>query len=305
MNILYKYKNGNTINTLYKDGTLERVFTDKNVIVDFPSSIDLKITNYCDAKCSYCHEQSTTQGEHCDINKLLSVINVLPAGVELAIGGGSAQSHPDFSYFISTIRQKGYVPNITVNQKHLKQDYNIFKKHINDIFGIGISYSSSSYLEDIEEYIKLSDNIVFHLIMGINKISDIDTLNSLCKKYNKQCKVLVLGYKYYGFGINYYVKNKSIEDNKYQWFIKIPKYIGKDVVVSFDNLAIDQLKLKRLFTEEGWKKFYMGDDFTFTMYIDAVKQEYAPTSTSKNRIPFEKMDLLTFFNSYKNTWTNV
>ena len=39
----------------------------------------------------------------------------------------------------------------------------------------------------------------------------------------------------------------------------------------------------------------MGDDFCFTMYIDAVKQEYAPTSRSKDRISFNDCSLLEYF----------
>ena len=72
------------------------------------------------------------------------------------------------------------------------------------------------------------------------------------------------------------------------------KYIGK-TILSFDNLAIEQLNIKRLFTDQGWNDFYMGDDFSFTMYIDAVKQEYAQTSRSKKRTKFENCSLIEYF----------
>ena len=54
-------------------------------------------------------------------------------------------------------------------------------------------------------------------------------------------------------------------------------------VLSFDNLAIKQLDVKSLLTEEEWNKFYMGDDGTHTMYIDLVKNKYAQSSTSEER----------------------
>ena len=41
----------------------------------------------------------------------------------------------------------------------------------------------------------------------------------------------------------------------------------------------------------------MGDDFCFTMYIDAVKQQYAPTSRSAERVSFEDCTLLEYFNT--------
>lgn len=64
-------------------------------------------------------------------------------------------------------------------------------------------------------------------------------------------------------------------------------------------MGIEQLKVKRLFTDVGWKKFYMGDDFCFTMYIDAVKQQYAPTSRSLGRVSFKQTTLLEYFKKDK------
>ena len=62
--------------------------------------------------------------------------------------------------------------------------------------------------------------------------------------------------------------------------INLWKILGKGII-SFDNLAIEQLAVKDHFTEAGWKEFYMGDDGHFTMYYDAVKDEYAISSISK------------------------
>jgi hypothetical protein len=78
----------------------------------------------------------------------------------------------------------------------------------------------------------------------------------------------------------------------------LPKYFGKSII-SFDNLAIEQLNVRRLFTNKGWDKFYMGDDFTFTMYIDAVKQHYAPTSRNSYRKSFSEYSLLEYFKNYR------
>ena len=43
----------------------------------------------------------------------------------------------------------------------------------------------------------------------------------------------------------------------------------------------------------------MGDDFTFTMYVDGVKQEFAPTSRSSNRESFNNYTLLQYFKFFK------
>lgn len=44
----------------------------------------------------------------------------------------------------------------------------------------------------------------------------------------------------------------------------------------------------------------MGDDFKYTMYIDAVNEQYAPTSRSNDRKLFSELTLLEYFNKYRN-----
>lgn len=297
--LLHSYKNGNTTVSLYQDGTKERSF-EGVVYVEHPESIDVKITDYCDAGCSFCHEQSTRAGAQGDLNKLSQVLSCLPAGVEIAIGGGNPLSHPDLIPFLERCQRQGLVPNITVNQKHLIP----FRELILDlisrklVYGVGISYSSDLYLTAAAPILQATDNVVFHLIMGINRVSDVSDLYEFCKSLNKSCKILLLGYKQFGFGLNYYLKNKRIESNKYSWYTQLINWFGfKNLVLSFDNLAISQLNLKRYFSESAWSKFFMGNDFVFTMYIDGVKQEYAPSSTSDSitRVSFNKGSLLDYF----------
>lgn len=304
MKLLHSYTNGNTCVSLYEDGTKERIY-DGVPSPLFPESIDVKITNWCDANCSYCHESSTVDGVHGDLNKLLETLKDLPPGVELALGGGAPQNHPDLFPFLRSLKERSIIANITINQKHLKRDKDLILSLIKEdlVKGIGISYSSPAYLEDIKPIIEASNNVVFHMIMGINKLSDINDLNKICSLYNKECKILLLGYKYFGFGINYYIKNKKIEDNKYQWYTQVARFFKQDnIILSFDNLAIEQLKLKRFFTEEAWNNFYMGNDFIFTCYIDGVKQQFAPTSTSHDRKFFTEYSLIEYFQKYRGTY---
>lgn len=293
--ILHQYTNGNTSVTLHDNGTKERVFEGvPNVI--HPESIDVKITNYCDAGCGFCHEQSTIAGQHADLNKFKDVLSVLPAGVEIAIGGGNPLSHPGLVPFLEWAKEHGLVANITVNQKHLAQYKNLIEELIGRVLvrGFGISYTSEKYLKDIAPIISLTDNVVFHVIMGVNTIADVKILSEFCKP--NECKILVLGYKQFGLGINYYLKNKNIEDNKYDWYTKLAlMFKDEGLTLSFDNLAISQLDLRRYFTDEAWERFYMGNDFVFTMYIDAINQQYAPSSTSNNRGSFESDSLLEYF----------
>lgn len=289
MKEIAKYYNGNTIVTLFNDGTKIREYDNIPKILH-PESIDVKITDYCDMGCPYCHESSTTNGIHADLNKLLEVINVLPAGVELAIGGGNPLSHPNIIEFLQTLKQKGIIANLTVNQGHLKPFQDMIKYLIKEdlIKGLGISITNNNF-NYIKPLLEITNNIVYHLIAGVNKIEILDKLINL-----GNCKILILGYKLFGFGINYH--NKEVDSELKKWYKILPSLIGK-CTISFDNLAIQQLNVKRLFTHDGWNKFYMGNDGEFTMYIDAVKQQYAKTSRSNNRASFNDCSLLEYFNN--------
>jgi hypothetical protein len=107
-------------------------------------------------------------------------------------------------------------------------------------------------------------------------------------------KILILGYKNYGRGKTFL--NPTITDNISKLKGDLWQILGKGTV-SFDNLALEQLDVKSHLTKEGWEKRYMGDDGKFTMYFDAVKMEYAISSTS-NRIKVTN-NIIEYFQSLK------
>jgi len=234
-----------------------------------------------------CHESSTTKGQHGDLSKLAAILSALPQGVELAIGGGNPLSHPYLKTFLSHAKEEGFICNLTVNQGHLGKHFALIEELISEglIKGIGVSITSNNFVY-IKKLSALTKHMVIHVIAGVADVKIMDRLIELDNP-----KVLVLGYKQFGFGIDYY--SDAVQQSINKWYSHIRQYFGK-CVLSFDNLALEQLKIKRFFTDEGWDCFYMGDDGHYSMYIDAVKQEYARTSRSSDRTSFQ-MPLLDYF----------
>lgn len=294
-NILYQYTNGSTFVTIKEDGTKIREYDERfPPSVEFPESIDIKITNYCDLNCPFCHENSNKLGKHADLDLLFDKLKDLPSGIEYAIGGGSPLSHPDLIPFMEKCKNKGWICNITTNQKHLVQYDDLLCSLIsrNLVKGVGISLSKNEFVETELKW-KDYEHTVIHLIAGIHNHTVVEDLIKLGFK-----KILILGYKQFGRGINYYDKDsKKIEQNLKEWKMYIPKYLNS-CVLSFDNLSIEQLEIKRFFDKTQWDSFYMGDDFTHSMYIDAVKEEYAPTSRSDDRKAFTETTLHNFFKKH-------
>lgn len=226
-----------------------------------------------------CHEKSDTKGKHGNLDRALEVLSSLPAGVELAIGGGNPLAHPDLKSFLESLKNQGLVANMTVNAQHLKK----FKSELTDfvkqdlIKGLGISYAGRM-TKEIEYFCDLTDNAVIHVIAGVNHLDCLTEIKDVCKK------VLVLGYKQFGKGKAFY--SDEVDNKLYKWFIHLPRYFG-ELTLSFDNIAIEQLKLERFFPTEEWNKFYMGADGSHTMYLDCIEQEFAKSSTSDDRFGFQ------------------
>ena len=125
---------------------------------------------------------------------------------------------------------------------------------------------------------------MIHVINGILKPKDVEIL-----RY-RNLKILILGYKDLRRGLEWHKKdNQEITENQNWLYHHLPKMLSEFQVVSFDNLAIEQLDVKRLVDEDEWEKFYMGDDSEFTYYIDMVERKFAKSSTAPMN---ERYDLL-------------
>lgn len=279
MKLLYEYLNGNVIVFLYSDGTKIQEWPDGEVPnPEFPNSIDIKITNRCDLMCPFCHEMSVPDGAHADLEYVLSTLSTLPSGTELAIGGGNPLSHPGLKDFLETcVFRYKFVPNLTVNAYHIKQNLELINYLIDNqlIYGLGISITDQFDLNILNE-IHDKSNVVLHVIAGVNRLSIL----SKAKQFG--FKVLILGYKSVGRGIEF--ESEETLELKKEWYDGLNAYISK-VPLSFDNLAVTQLQVQRFVSPEYWKQAYMGDDGQFTMYIDGVKQEFAVSSTSVDKFP--------------------
>lgn len=285
--LLHHYMNGNVSVKLYEDGTKIRSWYGSED-VQFPESIDIKITNQCDVGCAFCHEKSVPSGVHGRIDRLSDKLLILPKGIELAIGGGNPMSHPDLGDFLAFAGFSGFVSNLTMNQVHIKQyvDKLHFLLYNKLIRGLGISVNGV-YYDAIDELYKQNHHIVFHVIAGVHPVNIIDKL----KDRYKNPRILILGYKQWGFGEQYY--DEGVEKTIRSWRNKVPLFLD-NTRLAFDNLAVEQLAIKNWLTPEQWNEKYQGDDFTHSMYIDAVEGKYAPTSRSGERVDWD-VDIKTYW----------
>lgn len=288
MNLLYKYKNGNHYTEIYDDGTRIRETIDPEAdhfIYEFPESFDCKITDYCDAGCPFCHENSTIKGAHGDLHCLDPFISSLQAGTEIAVGGGNLLSHPDLEWFFTRLDEQGVIINITINQRHVRQYWNKLNRILPRVKGIGISMSDSTNDEDFKRIDELGGNVVIHTIAGILEEKDYERLLGR--------KILILGYKDLRRGHDNLIRNGDmIRKNLEELKTNLPQLRNICKVISFDCLGIEQINPKQVFgiPDKTYDTLYQGHDYDLfdkdgnltvgTMYMDVVNMKVSRSSTS-------------------------
>lgn len=279
--LLGNYTNGNYQVSIYEDGTRIKETIDPQetkFIADFPDSIDIKITNRCDMGCLMCHENSTIDGKHSNTLLTSPIIENLHPYTELAIGGGNPLSHPDLFNFLEKIKEKKVIANMTLNYKHFVDNLSTLQTLVSNNLIRGIGISSNDIDDNLIYILEHYPNIVLHIINGLI------TPENIKKLYGKKVKVLILGYKEIRRGKILYDANKESIDINKEWLSNnISEIIRKIGLVSFDELALNQLKVKTVIPKDKWDLFYQGGDGQSTMFVDLVEEEFAKSSISKTR----------------------
>lgn len=276
--LLGVYKNGNYICRILSDGTKIRETEEDEFIPAFAENCDVKITDKCDGGCPFCYEGCIPNGRHGNILNQ-KFLDTLHPYTEMAINGNDL-THPDLIPFLEKLREKKVIANMTVNQIHFERCQDMIRdlvdRHL--IFGLGISLKNPT-LEFIK-MVKQYPNAVIHTINGILSPSDVEMLSG------HNLKMLILGYKQLRRGVDWYDTDHENIVVKQMWLKEnLESILSKFKVVSFDNLAITQLDVKRLMSDEDWEEFYMGDDGTMTFYIDLVEEKFGKNSLATDRFP--------------------
>lgn len=273
--LIADYQNGNYRVRLYSDGT--RVMrSDEDVFrAIFPDNMDLKITDHCDGNCPMCHESSTVYGAHARLDA--AFLTSLHAGTELAIGGGDAFSHPGLENFLRRMKAQGVICNITVNERHLPRYADRILRFWEEglLYGLGISVRELS--EETVRFASLYPHAVLHAICGV---TDAEKLLAVPAE---NLRLLVLGYKLHGRGKDYF--SPAVLYGIADFSRRLPLLCRKYAVVSFDNLALTQLRVRERVSEDTWNAAFCGGDGTDNLYADLVRGVFALSSRADETFP--------------------
>lgn len=281
-----EYKNGNyTVSINLDNGTKIRENDLDNLTPAFAENCDVTISTVCDGGCEWCYMDCTPNGKHGDIMNP-KFLDTLHEWTELAINGNDL-THPDLIPFLEKMKKKNIIVNMTVNQKHFEAKQDMIRKLYSAklIHGLGVSLVKPTY--EFIKLIKQYPNAVIHTIAGITNTDDYRLL-----AFN-DLKVLILGYKKVGRGVEY--SNSVMKDSIFTKICNMTSLLKTIIndnwfkVVSFDNLALEQLNVKSLLSDDEWSEFYAGDEGSHTFFVDLVEKKFAKNSMMSDD---KKHDLL-------------
>ena len=267
-----RYKNGNTtVKIDLLDGTRVMETEDDDFNLDFPVSMDLNIGNKCDGGCPFCYINASPDGINADLMHQPWLDTVHPY-TEIAINGNSVD-HPQLVPFLTELAKRHIIANMTVNQIHFERKEELVRDLIDKglIKGLGISLRKAT--TEFVEKVKTIPNAVIHTINGILTAEDLEKLR------DNDLKLLILGYKHLGRGLTYSFENEVVLEARQKYLYDVlPTLPDHFKVVSFDNLALEQLDVMRILTDGEWDEFYQGDEGTLSMYIDLVSGKFGVSS---------------------------
>lgn len=296
MDKLYSVRNGNATVTLYDNGQRVVSYDADRLSLDYPLSIDLRISQRCSlgmnpetkrAVCSFCHESAKVDGK---IGNYFELINLFKKQVpkELEIAVGLNHIDPETEALLTLLAGEGRVISATVNQRHLKDAaFQTRLKHLLDtkvLKGVGVSYR---YISSYPQWLLNNSNFVVQVIVGIDTVKEVLALRKSGVK-----RINILGEKDFGFNKN---KVDTTSLNHSQWYSYIPDILDTFEYVGFDSLGCEQTNVGRFFSKDNLAARGYGLEESF--YVDAVSQTYRRSSRHAQAVKWSQS---TFKGYYKN-----
>ncbi len=293
--LIGEYKNGNYNVRIYSDGTKIRETEEDEFIPEFPESMDVCISTLCHNKCGFCYANCSPIGENVDFTKYLEngFFDSIHPYTEIAININS-EWHPGLANFLKEMKKRKIIVNATINQKDFERYYGTIKSFIDQelIWGLGVSLTAVT--KDFLKQYKEIPNGVLHIINGIV------TPDQIKKLADNDIKLLILGYKHVGRGIEHYSNAEEEIRRRQDWLNNNLSIMSKHFnIISFDNLALEQLNVKKLLDEETYEERYMGDDGNFSFYVNLVDGTFSKNSLSDIHYPIDNKTVAECFKIVK------
>lgn len=203
-----------------------------------PELLDISITNYCERNCSFCYRSSNINGKHMDIEEYIRLVKeAQQLGVlQIALGGGNPNQHPDFIDILRVTRKHSIIPSYTTNGQGMSDE--IYKATKEYCGALAVSWYPP-YIDALNVIEKSNENnirINIHFMLNQSTIKDAILLlhnESIIKRVNA---VVFLNYKPIRSSLDLCLKDDTIL-NEFLNAVKETRYCK----IGFDSCMISFL----------------------------------------------------------------
>lgn len=288
-NKIKKDKNAIVIYNKYNGEKIRLSDTEYNKST-YPELVDLKITDYCPYGCEFCYQSSTKKGLHASLDSIKKIVNELADKqvFEIALGGGEPTMHPDFIEILQYISDNQITVNFTTYSTAWLNNKNIVDAVNRYVSAIGVSIHN---LKDINKFNKIKQKIDHGQKIVAQHVLNSTTLNETCNIINdiisNNGDILLLGFKDFGFGLNYQKNNFSVKNFTFNLKLILDNLQNKYFTISVDTKVVQEYKKVLMDVLNVNPILMTAEEGKFSCYIDAVTNKISESSYSNNMYDLE------------------
>ncbi|MDR1486635.1 MAG: radical SAM protein [Deltaproteobacteria bacterium] len=209
--------------------------------VDGPELLDISITNFCERGCDFCYRKSNKHGKfmHLDDYKLVIQQAEKLGVLQVALGGGNPNQHPEFTEMLQITRNHNIIPSYTTNGQGMTDEIYAATKEL--CGALAVSWYEP-YIEANTVITKASDFKIktnIHFLLSKNTLSQaIDLMENREDLLERINAIIYLNYKPIHTS-----ESLCLSDNEQiKYFFELIKK-AKKCKIGFDSCMISYLPL--------------------------------------------------------------
>ena len=144
---------------------------------DGPELLDLSISNYCERCCEFCYRGANPLGRHMPLEDVEYVVKqAKEVGVlQIALGGGNPNQHPQFANVLGIVRENGIVPSYTSNGEGLTDEILEATKKYCGAMALSLYPPYEHYDRLVERISEMGIRLNLHVILKSDTIELLTT----------------------------------------------------------------------------------------------------------------------------------
>lgn len=225
-----------------------------------PDLLDISITNKCSLGCDICYKKSKPNGKHMnvdDYNMLIREAKDLGV-VQIALGGGNPNEHPNFTEILKFTKNIGIVPNFTTNGYNLTNEHIVASKKYCGAVGLSLYDDTEHFKMVLDKFAKQGVRVNAHIVLqGGNVDQLIEKLNDIEDVTDQLNAIIFLNYKPINKRIHFTRLQESEFLNVYE----------KAIDIGFDKIGFDSCLASYVSKIQQQHRYTFCDSALHSAYI--------------------------------------